>query len=178
MAWATQSMNSCTTMYFIFSIKKIQHRLRVNINIHIPIKLSWIFPGAPFFSMGLPEISRITWHMCIHIMIHPLPRPMPLLLGEGCVDDVLGRDGCGSTGRIILSEGDDLEERSPQVWTHWALRKIINFKNTLFWFSLTGIKLRVWMSNTSSPICMLPLLASWSAARAGVKWPLFVEPFP
>ena len=35
----------------------------------------------------------------------------------------------------------------------------------------------VWMSIVSNPICMLPFLASWFAARAGGKWPLFVEPF-
>ena len=26
----------------------------------IPVKLPWIFPGAPLTSMGLPEISRVT----------------------------------------------------------------------------------------------------------------------
>ena len=27
-------------------------------------KLPWIFPGAPLKSMGLPEISRVTWQLC------------------------------------------------------------------------------------------------------------------
>ena len=29
-----------------------------------PARLSWIFPGAPLISMGLPEISRVTWQVC------------------------------------------------------------------------------------------------------------------
>ena len=35
------------------------------LQLHIPLKLPrpWIFPGSPIDSMGLPEISRVTWEV-------------------------------------------------------------------------------------------------------------------
>ena len=53
--------------------QKVTHETRCfpPITYHLlamPMKLSWIFPGADWKSMRLPEISRVTWQVCSSVM--------------------------------------------------------------------------------------------------------------
>ena len=43
--------------------KQTSERRKHTITQLIPVKLPWIFPGAPLKSMGLLEISRATWQV-------------------------------------------------------------------------------------------------------------------
>ena len=103
---------SITTIYLKILNPKSQHFYRFHLRhtpsptetLHIPVKLPWIFPGAPLKkSMGLPEISRVTWQVWLH-RAHPrlAPSQWEMSLQSNSISHWLGAKLESALLQIIL----------------------------------------------------------------------------